>query len=410
MSENMNTERAGRFTKKSVTIDAWLIDFGNKPLPEWVNEAFRTEVIDWCPAGEGLFINTLEGPMLGANGSWLIKGVQGELYACKPDIFEATYTRASLSLPAAGQEPVAPGVRDDGRILLLPPRPAPDAPANTVGLPWDAYSGATMLAYGRACSDAALVAAAPKPIPSPAPAHVQNSPEIEHVADDVSKNGRESNMTAPAGESDESEVATLLRKYRKLCVAVGRGDSSHLARIDQAVVAATAPRPTAYCEPCQRVGMSNCSDFTHCGQPKCVTCHQPLGAARAAPQPAAQVAGQEPVAEVMFADGRKYIQYTMPLELIPVGTRFYAAPQPAVAAEWMPIETAPKDGSFLLLWEQYSETPFVGFWSDGSWPVSHEHVDAEGGGDSAIVIDVLSMPITHWMPLPPAPSTEGESK
>ena len=105
MSENTNTERAGRFTKKPVTIDAWLIDFGNKPLPEWVNEAFRTEVIDWCPAGEGLFINTLEGHMLGANGSWLIKGVQGELYACKPDIFEATYTRASLSLPAAGQEP-----------------------------------------------------------------------------------------------------------------------------------------------------------------------------------------------------------------------------------------------------------------------------------------------------------------
>jgi hypothetical protein len=110
-TENTNTERAGRFTKKPVTIDAWLIDFGNKPLPEWVNEAFRTEAIDWCPAGEGLYINTLEGHMLGANGSWLIKGVQGELYACKPDIFEATYTRASLSLPAAGQEPVA-----DGRI------------------------------------------------------------------------------------------------------------------------------------------------------------------------------------------------------------------------------------------------------------------------------------------------------
>lgn len=34
----------------------------------------------------------------------------------------------------------------------------------------------------------------------------------------------------------------------------------------------------AYCEPCQRVGMSNCSDFTNCGQPKCVTCHRPLAA------------------------------------------------------------------------------------------------------------------------------------
>jgi hypothetical protein len=99
-------ERAGRFTKKPVTIDAWLIDFGNKPLPDWVNEAFRTEAIDWCPAGEGLYINTLEGHMLGTKGSWLIKGVQGELYACKPDIFAATYERASLAA-SAGSEPVA---------------------------------------------------------------------------------------------------------------------------------------------------------------------------------------------------------------------------------------------------------------------------------------------------------------
>lgn len=102
---DMHKERAGRFTKKPVTIDAWLIDFGNKPLPDWVNEAFRTEAIDWCPAGEGLYINTLEGCMLGANGSWLIKGVQGELYACKPDIFAATYECASLSANAG--EPVA---------------------------------------------------------------------------------------------------------------------------------------------------------------------------------------------------------------------------------------------------------------------------------------------------------------
>ncbi|KQB59323.1 hypothetical protein [Acidovorax sp. SD340] len=54
----------------------------------------------------------------------------------------------------AGSEPVA----DGGSFLLLPTRPAPDAPANTAGLDWDAYSGAQMLAYGRSCSDAALAA------------------------------------------------------------------------------------------------------------------------------------------------------------------------------------------------------------------------------------------------------------
>ena len=87
-----------------------------------------------------------------------------------------------------------------------------------------------------------------------------------------------------------------------------------------------------------------------------------------------------------------------------------AAPQPAVAAGWQSIETAPKDGSYLLLWEQYSDAPFVGYWSGGSWSVSHEHVDAEGGWDGANVVDALSMPITHWMPLPPAPGpADGES-
>ena len=73
-------------------------------------------------------------------------------------------------------------------------------------------------------------------------------------------------------------------------------------------------------------------------------------------------------------------------------------------AMWRHIETAPKDGSYPLLWEQYSDAPFVGYWSGGSWSVSHEHVDAEGGLDGANVVDALSMPITHWMKLPEAPN------
>jgi hypothetical protein len=39
----------------------------------------------------GLWIPTLEGLMLGVQGDWIIRGVQGELYPCKPDIFAATY-------------------------------------------------------------------------------------------------------------------------------------------------------------------------------------------------------------------------------------------------------------------------------------------------------------------------------
>lgn len=37
------------------------------------------------------FIKTLEGEMRADLGDWIIKGVKGELYPCKPDIFEATY-------------------------------------------------------------------------------------------------------------------------------------------------------------------------------------------------------------------------------------------------------------------------------------------------------------------------------
>jgi hypothetical protein len=39
----------------------------------------------------GLAIPTLEGLMIGTENDWIIRGVKGELYPCKPDIFEATY-------------------------------------------------------------------------------------------------------------------------------------------------------------------------------------------------------------------------------------------------------------------------------------------------------------------------------
>jgi hypothetical protein len=39
------------------------------------------------------WVNTLEGPLCVSNGDWIIKGVKGEFYPCKPDIFEQTYER-----------------------------------------------------------------------------------------------------------------------------------------------------------------------------------------------------------------------------------------------------------------------------------------------------------------------------
>lgn len=46
---------------------------------------------DWTDTGADLSIDTLEGTMTARPGDWIIRGVAGEFYACKPDIFEATY-------------------------------------------------------------------------------------------------------------------------------------------------------------------------------------------------------------------------------------------------------------------------------------------------------------------------------
>jgi hypothetical protein len=42
---------------------------------------------------DGLIIKTLEGDMKASIGDWIIKGVNGEFYPCKPDIFEKTYEK-----------------------------------------------------------------------------------------------------------------------------------------------------------------------------------------------------------------------------------------------------------------------------------------------------------------------------
>lgn len=45
----------------------------------------------------GIAIGTLEGVMVASPGDWIIRGVQGEFYPCKPDIFEATYEPVEVS-------------------------------------------------------------------------------------------------------------------------------------------------------------------------------------------------------------------------------------------------------------------------------------------------------------------------
>lgn len=44
--------------------------------------------------GKDIHVHTLEGPLKVSDGDWIITGVKGEKYPCKPDIFEATYELA----------------------------------------------------------------------------------------------------------------------------------------------------------------------------------------------------------------------------------------------------------------------------------------------------------------------------
>lgn len=78
-----------RFRKKPVEIEAMQLTRENGPkLWEWADSKPL-----YGPTGEveGLRIYTLEGDMRADFGDWIIRGVKGEFYPCKPDIFEATY-------------------------------------------------------------------------------------------------------------------------------------------------------------------------------------------------------------------------------------------------------------------------------------------------------------------------------
>jgi hypothetical protein len=59
---------------------------------DWLDEAFnRTLSLKSGASGTLLHIDTLEGSLTVSPNDWIIRGVKGELYPCKPDIFAATY-------------------------------------------------------------------------------------------------------------------------------------------------------------------------------------------------------------------------------------------------------------------------------------------------------------------------------
>lgn len=86
-----------KYRKKPVVIEAF--KFYVDPMPDWFSDKVTTNdvVLRNCNFNRYSIdeayceINTLEGVMIGRGGDFVIRGVNGEVYPCKPDIFAKTY-------------------------------------------------------------------------------------------------------------------------------------------------------------------------------------------------------------------------------------------------------------------------------------------------------------------------------
>jgi len=84
-----------QYRKKPVVIEAVQLPTDRMVLRVTVAELFwffDSAQQAWMTTEDGgVEIETLEGTMKASPGDWIIKGIQGEFYPCKPDIFAATY-------------------------------------------------------------------------------------------------------------------------------------------------------------------------------------------------------------------------------------------------------------------------------------------------------------------------------
>lgn len=79
-----------KYRKRPVVIDAYRLD--DRPdnvEPDWLERAVVDNVVVMYV--DHTDVHTTEGTMRADLGDWIIRGVKGELYPCKPDVFEATY-------------------------------------------------------------------------------------------------------------------------------------------------------------------------------------------------------------------------------------------------------------------------------------------------------------------------------
>lgn len=86
------------FRKKPVEVEAFRL---SEEWPDWWADKVSTNEVTthnedgrWDGGPDYALIHTLEGVMRAERGDWIIKGVKGELYPCKPDIFAVLYEAA----------------------------------------------------------------------------------------------------------------------------------------------------------------------------------------------------------------------------------------------------------------------------------------------------------------------------
>jgi len=85
-----------KYMKLPVVVEAikWTADNRQEEDPKWLVDAIERGEVTFKNFGFNsveMTIYTLEGPITASRGDYIIQGVAGELYPCKPDIFEQTY-------------------------------------------------------------------------------------------------------------------------------------------------------------------------------------------------------------------------------------------------------------------------------------------------------------------------------
>jgi hypothetical protein len=85
-----------KYKKRPVIIEAVQFDgFNGNVIVDWVKNCNPDDnYVGFNPEFQRLNLDTLEGPMTASVGDYIIKGVKGEFYPCKPDIFKLTYDEA----------------------------------------------------------------------------------------------------------------------------------------------------------------------------------------------------------------------------------------------------------------------------------------------------------------------------